>query len=65
MIDLGLFKRIRITGDMNVQFRAEFLNFFNTVNFNNPRTNVGQGGFGTITSADDPRIMQFGLKLVF
>jgi hypothetical protein len=65
VLDLGLFKRFRITGDVNVQFRAEFLNFFNTVNLNNPRTSVGQGGFGTITSADDPRIMQFGLKFVF
>lgn len=35
----------------------------------NPNTTVTGGGFGTITSAvsagGDPRIIQFGLKVVF
>jgi Carboxypeptidase regulatory-like domain len=65
-VDLGLFKNFRISGDMNVQFRAEFFNAFNTVNWGNPGTNVSSpASFGRITSADDPRIMQFGLKFVF
>jgi hypothetical protein len=67
--DMGLFKRFTITERVNLQFRAEFFNVFNQVNFNNPNTNVAGGGFGTITSthpfAGDPRIMQFGLKLSF
>jgi hypothetical protein len=65
-VDLGLFKNFRISGDMNVQFRAEFFNAFNTVNWGNPGTSVASpASFGRITSADDPRIMQFGLKFVF
>jgi len=35
------------------------------VNLYTPQTNVASGSFGRITSAEDPRIMQFGLKLLF
>jgi hypothetical protein len=67
--DMGFFKNNRITEQVNLQFRAEFFNIFNQVNFNNPNTNVSGGGFGRITSthpnAGDPRIIQFGLKLLF
>lgn len=66
ILDLGLFKNFRFNNDMNVQFRAEFFNALNRVNFNNPGTNVSSSSaFGRITAADDPRIMQFGLKFVF
>jgi hypothetical protein len=65
-VDLGLFKRFRFTEDLNLQFRAEFFNLFNTVNFSNPNTTVNTAAtFGRITSAEDPRIMQFGLKFLF
>ena len=58
-VDLGLFKRFRFSNDMNLQFRAEFFNLFNTVNFNNPGTTVNTAAtFGRITAAQDPRIMQ-------
>jgi hypothetical protein len=51
---------------MDLQFRAEFFNLFNTVNLNNPGTTVAtSSSFGRITGAGDPRIMQFGLKFVF
>ena len=67
--DMGVFKRFVVTERANVQFRSEFFNVFNQVNFDNPNTNVSGGGFGTITSthsfAGDPRILQFGLKLAF
>jgi hypothetical protein len=65
-VDLGLFKNFRFTQDLNIQFRAEFFNVFNRVNFNNPGTTVtSTAGFGRITAAQDPRIMQFGLKFGF
>jgi hypothetical protein len=67
--DMGLFKNFRMNTDMNVQFRAEFFNVFNQVNFNLPNRNRSGGNFGVITSTDpsfgDPRIIQFGLKFVF
>jgi hypothetical protein len=67
--DMGLFKNFRMNTDMNIQFRAEFFNVFNQVNFDIPNTNVSGANFGRITRTDpsfgDPRIIQFGLKFVF
>jgi hypothetical protein len=63
--DMGLVKNTRLGGKVNLQFRAEFFNVFNEVNFDLPNRNVGGGGFGRITGARDPRIIQFGLKLEF
>ena len=63
--DLGLIKNTNITERARVQFRAEFFNVFNNVNFNNPGSTVGTAGFGKITSAKDPRILQLTLKLMF
>jgi hypothetical protein len=67
--DMGLSRNVRFKDDMNVQFRAEFFNIFNQVNFAGPATGVNSAAFGRITSTHanqgDPRIMQFGLKFVF
>jgi hypothetical protein len=67
--DMGLSKNMRFSDDMNVQFRAEFFNIFNQVNFANPATAVNSASFGRITGTHanqgDPRILQFGLKFVF
>ena len=70
-----LFKEFPIRSDkLKVQFRAEFFNLFNRVNLNNPGTSsygatpavaVSSGGFGSIKSAQDPRMGQLGLKLIF
>jgi hypothetical protein len=65
-VDMGLFKRFTFSNSLNLQFRAEFFNLLNTVNFNNPGTSVNSPAtFGRITEAQDPRIMQFGLKFLF
>jgi hypothetical protein len=63
--DLGLIKNTGITEKTNLQFRSEFFNVFNNVNFSNPGATVGTAGFGKITSARDPRILQLMLKLMF
>src|SRR5437667_12146115 len=68
--DMGLFKNFRMSNDVNVQFRAEFFNIFNMVNFDLPgRAANNTASLGRITQTDpslgDPRILQFGLKFVF
>jgi hypothetical protein len=66
--DMALLKTTDITERMKLQFRAEAFNVFNHAQFNNPSgdvNNPGQGGFGFVTSARDPRIMQVALKLAF
>jgi outer membrane receptor protein involved in Fe transport len=49
---------------MKLQFRSEFFNLFNNVNFNNPNATLGPN-MGRITSANDARVIQFALKLLF
>ena len=63
--DFGLLKNIPIRERVALQFRAEFFNIFNNVNFGYPDNTVTDGTFGQITSASDPRILQFALKLSF
>jgi hypothetical protein len=63
--NLGVFKTTRIREQLSWQLRAEFFNAFNNVNFSAPGTTVGTATFGVITSAADPRILQFGVKLLF
>ena len=48
-----------------LQFRAEFYNLLNNTNFGVPVNNLASGAFGEVTSAGDPRIIQFSLKYSF
>ena len=63
--DVALLKVTTISQTIGLQFRAEFFNIFNNVGFNAPNSNVASAQFGRITSALDPRIIQFGVKLLF
>ena len=63
--DFGATKRTNIVERVALEFRAEFFNIFNNVMFNAPNSNQSSAQFGRITSALDPRIVQFGLKLEF
>ena len=49
----------------HLQFRAEFFNFTNTPSFGGPVSNIQAANVGRITSAGEPRDIQFGLKLSF
>ena len=63
--DLGLLKDFAIVERVKLQFRAEFFNAFNNVNFGQPQNYLGSGGTGQITGANSPRVLQFALKLAF
>jgi hypothetical protein len=64
-INASLVKDTHITERFNVQFRAEVFNLFNHPNFNLPDNFLGSPTFGQILSAEAPRHIQFGLKLLF
>jgi hypothetical protein len=64
-IDFSIFKNFEIRESKTLQFRAEFFNFFNHPNFNPPGTTFGTSSFGVISSAADPRQIQFALKFIF
>ena len=63
--DFGAIKNTKVTEKLSVQFRAEFFNFFNNVNFSQPDNSMADSTVGQITSAGSPRILQFALKLMF
>ncbi len=64
--DLSVFKNFHATERLNIQFRAEGLNAFNTPRFGSPNTSVTSSSFGVITGqANSPRQIQFGLKALF
>ena len=48
-----------------VQFRGEFFNLFNSVNFGQPVLLLNNRNFGRIQTAGDPRIVQFALRYAF
>jgi Carboxypeptidase regulatory-like domain len=63
--DIAFIKRTHFGETRNIEFRTEIFNLMNTPPLANPNGVVGNAAFGTITSAGDPRVIQFGLKLNF
>ena len=77
--DLGLFRRISLGGDRNLQIRAECFNVTNTPQFNNPGANVSSlqlnpdgtirslGGYTEITGTHGRSERQFrvGIRVGF
>jgi len=64
-IDLGLDRVFRITEGQTVELRMEASNVLNHANFNAPNSNINSTLFGRLTSAADPRIIQFGMRYTF
>jgi hypothetical protein len=65
-LDLALIKETPVSERIHVQFRGEFFNAFNNVNFGTPNATFGTTSFGTIsTIAGNNREIQFGLKVLF
>ena len=65
--DLALLKDTHITESKVLQFRLEFFNIFNHAQFESSSSmgNISSSSFGIVTAAQDPRIGQIGLKLLF
>jgi hypothetical protein len=65
--DLSLFKNTSFNGGkFNAQFRAEFFNAFNRVQFSAPATRIDSSNFGVVSGqANGPRQVQLSVKLTF
>ncbi|HEV2492195.1 MAG TPA: carboxypeptidase regulatory-like domain-containing protein [Terriglobia bacterium] len=69
--DFAFLKDTTLTERTSLQFRAEFFNIFNHAQFENPPAAAGASAdfaasnFGQVVRARDPRLIQFGLKLIF
>jgi hypothetical protein len=64
--DFTIVKQTQITERTRLEFRTEFINLFNRVQFADPGTSLGSPQFGIVTSAMNlPRLVQLGLRLSF
>jgi hypothetical protein len=64
-LDLSLQKEGAIYERLKLQFRLDCYNSLNHANFDLPGRIFGAANFGVISSAEDPRELQFALKLMF
>jgi Carboxypeptidase regulatory-like domain/TonB dependent receptor len=76
-VDLSVNKLTKVAENASVQFRAEIINVFNRANFSLPNVDFNATTFGAISETPDvtagnprlgeggPRVVQFGLKLMF
>jgi len=63
-IDASIHKDFPITERVRVQFRTDFINAFNHVQYNAPNTSLGST-MGQITGAQPPRNIQLALKIYY
>jgi hypothetical protein len=64
-VDFSVSKRFPMGGSTRLEFRAEIFNVFNRTNFGQPDGNINNVTAGVISTADDARNMQFGLRLAW
>jgi hypothetical protein len=64
-VNASLVKNTSLRERVNLQLRAEFFNLFNHPNFNLPDNFFSSPTFGQILSAQSPRHVQFGVKVLF
>jgi hypothetical protein len=63
--DMAVYKDFHITERHTIEFRSEFFNILNHANLSGVTTALGSGSFGHVTSATDPRILEFALRYQF
>jgi hypothetical protein len=63
--DSALSRTFQVAERLGLMIRAEAFNTLNHPNWSNPTTSITSGQFGQITSFGSPRIIQFGMKLIF
>lgn len=63
--DVALIKRVYFGETRNLELRLEAFNLTNTPPLGVPNAVLASPGFGSITAAGDPRVIQLGIKLNF
>ena len=62
MINLAVSRRIALREKHVIELRAEAFNILNHAHLDNPNTTLSSALLGQITTAEDPRILQFAIK---
>jgi hypothetical protein len=66
--DMALLKIVALNESKSLQFRLEGFNIFNHAQFFGPQSvdgNIGSPSFGQVVSANPPRLIQLGAKVLF
>ena len=63
--DLSVFKNFTFAARHRIQIRIEGFNIFNQARFGQPNGTIGTAPFGQITTAEDGRVIQLGIKYTF
>jgi len=63
--DVAVTRSLALGNSRAIQLRWEIFNVLNHTNFNAPTSALNSANFGKITTALDPRIMQFAVKFDF
>jgi carboxypeptidase family protein len=64
-LDMAVSRIFQVRERQRLEARVEAFNVTNSLRVGNPVTALNNGSFGQITSAFDPRILEFALKFVF
>jgi hypothetical protein len=64
-VNVALLKHVRLGAATRLQLRAEAFNVFNRTNFDLPDNYFGSPTFGQVLSAQAPRRVQLGARLLF
>jgi hypothetical protein len=64
-LDLAAIRRLPLPGRRALELRAEVFNVTNTPPLGAPNGVFGSAGFGSITSAGDPRVVQLAVRFMF
>jgi hypothetical protein len=71
-VDMGVFRRFRVTERINIQFRGEAFNISNTPHFSNPNADIASSNFGLIgdvqntgREGNDQRFFRLGVRIGF
>ncbi len=64
-VDVSLLKTFAVTERARIQLRGECFNIANHANFGLPDNDLASPNFGRVLEAGPPRLIQFGLKLLY
>jgi hypothetical protein len=63
--DVNLQKNFAITERIGLEFRSSLYNAFNHANLGSPGNTLTSSNFGSITTATNPRVVEFGMRTTF
>jgi hypothetical protein len=64
-LDFSFSRIFSIQEGWQLEVHGESFNALNHANLKAPSVTLSSSSFGVITTAEDPRILQFGMKLKF